>query len=89
MEVNRIGKTMEYKRGHYFLTHTQWEDGHNEIEIHHCLPELLYHSCDGKDLEEALGFFATLVDREKKCLPILDKIPKVLISKDAQKDGAD
>lgn len=78
MEPNRIGKCTEYKRGHYYLTHTEWPDGHCEIEIHECRPILIYHSCDTKDIDEAKTLFAQLADREKKILPILEVIPKAL-----------
>lgn len=60
MEINRKGTVVEYKNGHHYLTHTQWEDGHCEIEIHRCVPELLWHSCDMKQLDEAKEFFAKL-----------------------------
>jgi len=43
---NRVGKTTEYKRGSYYLSITEWEDGHCEIQIHRCIPECLYHTCD-------------------------------------------
>lgn len=83
MKTNRIGKATEYKRGHYYLTIVEWPDGHYEIEIHHCCPELVYHSCDIKDREEAEFYFEKLVDREKKCLPILKEIPKLVTSSES------
>lgn len=60
MEINRKGTTVEYKRGHYYLTETTWEDGHVEIEVHRCVPELLWHSCDKNQLDEARELFKTL-----------------------------
>ena len=60
MEVNRRGTVTEYKRGHYYLTHTEWEDNHCEIEIHLCVPHLLWHSCDLKELPEAMKKFEEL-----------------------------
>ena len=60
MEANRTGTVTEYKSGHHYLTHTQWNDGHCEIEIHRCVPELLWHSCDMKQLDEAKTFFSKL-----------------------------
>lgn len=53
LQPNRIGKVTEYKQGHFYLTHTEWEDGHCEIEVHHCEPQPLFHSCDQKQLEIA------------------------------------
>ncbi|KKL64716.1 hypothetical protein LCGC14_2162150, partial [marine sediment metagenome] len=32
-----------------YLTVTEWEDDHCEIELHKCEPELLFHSCDKKE----------------------------------------
>jgi len=64
MEVNRKGTVTEYKLGHHYLTVTQWEDGHCEIEIHRCVPELLWHSCDSKQIVEAEEIFKSL---EHKC----------------------
>lgn len=46
MKPNRTGKTIEYKSGPYYLSHTDWGDGHEEIELHRCRPELLFHTCD-------------------------------------------
>ena len=56
----RTGKVTEYKNGHYYLSVTEWEDKHCEIEIHKCEPELLWHSCDEKQLLEAKNFFMNL-----------------------------
>lgn len=60
MEPNRKGTVTEYKQGHHYLTITQWEDGHCEIEIHRCIPELLFHSCDQKQITEAQTLFNSL-----------------------------
>jgi len=68
---NRIGKSVEYKQGHYYLTCTDWGDGHAEIEIHRCTPELLFHSCDIKDAVRAKDVFTGLVEGEKKSRIIL------------------
>ncbi len=68
MEPNRTGKVTEYKKGHYYLTHTEWEDGHCEIEIHECKPTLLAHSCDQKDLPAIKEFFNNLTIEEQKKL---------------------
>lgn len=62
MEVNRQGNATEYKIGHYYLTHTVWEDGHCEIEIHLCVPKLLWHSCDPKQLPSALERFEIMAN---------------------------
>lgn len=53
MEINRKGNTQEFKMGHYYLSYTEWDDGHCEIEIHECKPTLLWHSCDKSKLSEA------------------------------------
>lgn len=60
MEPNRTGSVTEYKRGHYYLSHTKWADGHCEIEVHHCCPRILWHSCDPKEWESAKSFFENL-----------------------------
>lgn len=60
MESNRTGIVTEYKNGHYYLTITKWEDEHCEIEIHRCVPELLWHSCDQKQIIEAEEIFKNL-----------------------------
>jgi hypothetical protein len=54
MMPNRKGTTTEYKRGHFYLSHTIWEDGHEEIEIHRCAPQQLFHSYDGEIVKDAL-----------------------------------
>ena len=69
MLVNRQGVTKEYKRGHHYLTVTQWEDGHCEIEVHRCVPELIFHSCDLKELSMAEKLFEDLPMLERKGLP--------------------
>ena len=58
--TNRTGKVTEYKSGHHYLTYTEWEDGHCEIEVHRCIPELLWHSCDQKQLDAAFAIFDSL-----------------------------
>ena len=65
MEVNRRGTVTEYKRGHHYLTHTEWEDGHCEIEIHKCEPELKFHSCDPHELPTAFQEFQHLAEGER------------------------
>ena len=60
MEINREGVCKEYKQGHYYLTHTEWNDGHCEIEVHRCVPELLFHTCDPNQLDEAKELFKSL-----------------------------
>ena len=73
MEPNRSGKTTEFKSGHNYLTITKWEDGHCEIEIHQCIPKLLFHSCDMRDIEKAKTEFKRLVDTETaKVLEMMD-----------------
>ncbi len=66
MEINRKGTCVEYKKGHHYLTYTQWEDGHCEIEVHKCVPELIFHSCDMKELDLAKEMFRNLPDLERK-----------------------
>lgn len=60
MKPNRVGKVTEYKRGHHYLTHTEFEDGHCEIEVHECIPKLVWHSCDQKQLDKAFEVFNEL-----------------------------
>jgi len=81
MEPNRIGKATEYKKGHFYMTIVEWPDGHCEIEVHECVPVMLYHSCDIKDIDEAKKLFEKLADEEKRHLPILSKIPHGLLQK--------
>jgi len=61
MEANikpsRTGKVTEYKRGHNYMTVVEWEDGHCEIEVHECIPKLIFHSCDNKELQNAQNLF--------------------------------
>ena len=64
MTPNRIGTVVEYKKGHYYLSMTDWGDGHCEIEIHRCIPEQLYHSCDMKDINDAKQKFFQLSEGE-------------------------
>jgi hypothetical protein len=70
LAINRRGTTTEYKRGHYYLSHTEWEDGHCEIEIHLCIPQILWHSCDSKEVEKAKEQFLRLSDE----MPTQDQI---------------
>ncbi len=60
MKANRKGTVTEYKKGHYYLTYTEWEDKHCEIEVHRCVPELLWHSCDKNQLDDAKALFEKL-----------------------------
>ncbi len=60
LQPNRLGKVTEYKKGHHYLTHTKWEDGHTEIEVHRCIPELVWHSCDQNQLSDAFAIFEKL-----------------------------
>ena len=60
IKPNREGKVVEFKKGHYYMTHTEWEDGHHEIEVHRCVPELIWHSCDINQLDEAKRLFSQL-----------------------------
>jgi hypothetical protein len=72
LEVNRSGRVVEYKRGHYYLTHVEWEDGHCEIEVHHCKPDLVFHSCDEKQLQKAKDILLKVSENESSlCLPLL------------------
>jgi len=66
MEIkpNRVGKATEYKAGHQYLTIVEWEDGHCEIEVHQCIPEILFHSCDMADKAKAIKLFEDKVERE-------------------------
>jgi hypothetical protein len=73
--VNRTGTVTEYKRGHFYLTITAFEDGHCEIEVHKCVPKLIYHSCDYKDKEHAIESFNSLVAQEEK--ENINKIQKI------------
>lgn len=68
IEPNRKGTVVEYKRGHHYLTHTTWEDGHCEIEVHKCVPELIFHSCDMKEFDLAARIFEELPLLERKNL---------------------
>jgi len=66
LKPNRIGTTVEYKYGHYYLSLTDFHDGHCEIEIHRCVPEPIYHSCDMKDINDAKMTFKQLVAGEMR-----------------------
>ncbi len=78
MEINRLGKVTEYKKGHYYLSHTEWEDGHCEIEVHSCVPQLIFHSCDSKQLPDAKMIFANAENASPTEHKILDKEGNVL-----------
>ena len=56
----RKGKVTEYRRGCIVMTHVEWEDGHEEFEIHECRPQLLYRSLEPGSLAEAQKVMATL-----------------------------
>ena len=59
-DPSRSGKVTEYKRGHHYMTVLEWEDGHFEVEVHECIPKLLFHSCDYKELQTAKNLFNDL-----------------------------
>ena len=80
LNPNRIGKATEYKRGHNYLTIVEWEDGHCEIEIHQCIPELLFHSCDKNDLDKAKTRFICLSETEATKVVDMMDARKLLIS---------
>lgn len=61
----RTGRTVEFKRGHHYLTVTRWEDGHCEIEVHKCVPELVFHTCDPNELSLARDTFLSLATSER------------------------
>lgn len=68
----RTGKISEFRNGTLFLTHIEWEDGHEEIEVHECKPTLLFQAYDRKSLEEAhdlLHDFRKVLDAPAKRLP--------------------
>ena len=58
------GKVTEEKAGHFYLTTTEWEDGHVELEIHYCRPELVLHSCDKKQVNEARAELLRLAEAD-------------------------
>lgn len=66
LEPNRKGEVTEYKKGHIYLTHVEWEDGHCEIEIHRCVPQQLFHSCDSGQLEMAQQALLEHAAQERK-----------------------
>lgn len=68
LKPNRVGKAVEYKSGHQYLTIVEWEDGHCEIEVHQCIPEILFHSCDMSDKEKAIKLFKEKSEEEKDIL---------------------
>ena len=61
----RTGQTVEYKIGPYYLTHTEWTDGHEDTEIWRCKPMLLFHSYDDKNLDGMMSLLENLAKREK------------------------
>lgn len=81
MEINRKGTTTEYKIGHHYLTYTVWEDGHCEIEVHKCTPELIFHSCDMKEFAMAEKLFKELPLHERKQQNEIVSEPKILVIK--------
>ena len=64
IKINRQGTVREYKKGHIYLTHVEWEDGHVEIEVHRCVPEPLFHSCDPDQLELAFDSMTRHVESD-------------------------
>lgn len=52
----RSGKITEYRDGTLMLTHIEWDDGHEEIEVHECKPTLLFRAYDRESLGEAHDF---------------------------------
>lgn len=56
----RQGKVYEYRRGNYFLTVLRWDDGHVEVEVHHCDPRPIARSCDPKDVDRLRAEFERL-----------------------------
>jgi hypothetical protein len=60
MVPSRKGVCTEYKRGHYYLTHVEWEDGHIELEVHRCVPELLGHTCDKAQVGTIMKLFSQI-----------------------------
>ena len=75
MEPNRVGKVTEYKSGHYYVTHCEWEDGHEEVEVHRCQPVLVFHSCDPKEKAFALAEIERLAEEERRA-----DVPVTMIS---------
>ena len=70
MEISRKGEVTEYKKGHYYLSITKWEDGHIEIEVHRCYPVIIFHSCDKKDLNKAKKLLEMLGEEDPRLPPI-------------------
>lgn len=74
MEAHRKGKITEYRQGTYMLTHIQWEDGHEEIELHQCAPQLMFQSFDPKDIDRALDILKDAPARlDNRLLPVVTK----------------
>lgn len=66
VKENRVGGVTEYKQGNIYLTHTAWEDGHHEIEVHRVAVEQLFYTCDIKELPKAENLFKQLVEDSTK-----------------------
>jgi len=64
VEGIRRGSVVEHRRGNYFLTVIEWEDGHREVEVHHCDPRPIARSCDPKDVERFKCEFERLAKGE-------------------------
>lgn len=62
----RKGTVTESRRGNYFLTIIEWEDGHREVEIHYCDPRPIIRSCDPKDIERFKEEFEKLAKGNKE-----------------------
>lgn len=68
--VFRRGTIAEYKAGHYYVTKTEWDDGHTEIEVHRCEPTLLFHSCDPKEWEPAMERVQVMAESERQSVKL-------------------
>lgn len=64
--ITRVGELHEYKAGHYYVSRIDWEDGHTEIEVHRCQPQLLFHSCDPKEWDAACSQADKLAEGERQ-----------------------
>lgn len=60
----REGTVTEHRRGNYFLTVIEWDDGHREVEVHYCDPRPIVRSCDPKDIERFKKEFEKLASGE-------------------------
>ncbi len=72
MTPNRTGKATEYKQGKHYLTITEWDDGHCEIEVHKCEPELLFNTCDPKELPLAISEFNRQYAHDRPEVPLIE-----------------